>query len=713
MKGVAPLPIRTLDGHITYSDGSEERILQILRGASDRSSDSDELAASITDWPSRYHLSRQRANLLRPLRVGPGIRILEIGAGTGILSRHLGETGARVVALEGSIDRARAAALRCAGLDTVEVVCGSLASFEDQEGFDLVCIVGVLEYSASGVGGSATHQDFLARAASLRRPDGALLVAIENQIGVKYLVGHQEDHLGLPWIGVEDYPGNHGIRTFTRRVLSRLLAAAGVPEQTWLYPFPDYKLPSVVLSDALYELPDAPNLVDQLVRRPAAAGSARDLLCDDRRAHRVLVEAGLGRDVANSFLVIAAASGTVPPFLPDPAVLAWRLGDDRRRCWRRQLELRRSGGGLTIRSSPGGCGAVPAREGWLVHDPAKDEAYVVGRTLEQLALEACHRGDTAALEETLRSWCGFLDRQVVPHARGDDLGHPFAPTRDGVRLPGEHLDVALSNFVRGDDGLHFIDREWQALGGVEPVLVMARALWLFAQDLIRSGVDHPWCDDATVDELTTRLAELCGIDAAPYILDRVRSAEAELQHIVTGRSRDEIAGDLAWLGGQSRASSEVAAGLPFRSLRQQVSSLSQRLADLQEQSAAREHELREQSAAREHELREQSAAREHELREQSLAREHELREQLQAQSLAREHELNHQLGETWEAAERLRGDLAVAREHLQGTLRELEAHKTELDSAREELEMWRRSRQAFDRKLPVRFYHAVRRLLGR
>jgi uncharacterized protein (DUF3084 family) len=61
----------------------------------------------------------------------------------------------------------------------------------------------------------------------------------------------------------------------------------------------------------------------------------------------------------------------------------------------------------------------------------------------------------------------------------------------------------------------------------------------------------------------------------------------------------------------------------------------------------------------------------------------------------------------------LRGDLAVAREHLQGTLRELEAHKTELDSAREELEMWRRSRQAFDRRLPVRVYHSLRRMLGR
>jgi len=105
-----PLPVRILEGHIPYRDGSEERILEVLTAASDRSSDSDELAAAITDWPSRYHLSRQRASLLRPLRLGPGLRILEIGAGTGVLSRYLAETGAQVVALEGSVERARAAA---------------------------------------------------------------------------------------------------------------------------------------------------------------------------------------------------------------------------------------------------------------------------------------------------------------------------------------------------------------------------------------------------------------------------------------------------------------------------------------------------------------------------------------------------------------------------------------------------------------------------
>ena len=230
--------IRLLDGHLSYRDGSEDRVLEILRRASDRSSDSDELAAAVTDWPSRYHLSRQRANLLRPLRLGPGMRVLEVGAGTGAISRYLGETGAEVVALEGNLERARAAAVRCSDLANVEVVCGPLASFEDPDGFDLVCVVGVLEYAASGAGGSSDHQAFLNRAAWLIRSGGGLLLAIENQIGVKYLLGYHEDHLGLPWVGIDGYRGDHGIRTFTRTALRAMLAAAGLSNQTWFFPFP-------------------------------------------------------------------------------------------------------------------------------------------------------------------------------------------------------------------------------------------------------------------------------------------------------------------------------------------------------------------------------------------------------------------------------------------------------------------------------------------
>lgn len=666
MSGLEPVPIRILDGHVGYQDGAEDRILEILRAADDRSTESDELSRRITDWPSRYHLSRQRANLLRPLRLGPGLRILEIGAGTGVLSRFLAESGAEVVALEGHLDRARATAARCAGLANVEVVCGPLEEFDDPDGFDLVCLVGVLEYSASGAGAGTAHQEFLRRAAALRRPGGAVLVAIENQIGIKYLLGYREDHLGLPWIGIEGYPGDHGIRTFSRRVLGDMLAAAGLPAQSWFFPFPDYKLPSVVLAEGLYDLPDAANVVDQMVRHPIDdQGEQRSLICNDRLAHRVLLEAGLGREIANSFLVLAAAPGELSAVLPDPEILAWRLGDDRSSRWRRRLALHRGSRGLVIRTvDEPGSGAVHTA-GWLLHDPVKDERFILGKTVEQLALDACDHGDSKGLEDALASWRWYLDRQLTQRSAGESRSHPFLALDDDPRLPGEYLDVALSNFVLGEDGIHFIDREWQAHGGVAPRLVMARALWLFARDVIWTGVEHPWPDATTIDELATRLGELCGLDAGPRVLEGMRAAEIELQHLVTGRSREEIAVDLAWLARQSRVSVEVCAALPLTRLREEVLGVASRLREVEEASRRREVEL--------------SGA----------------------------------LAEARDVGERLRGDLDFAREHLEGTRRELEAHRAELESARAELQMWREARQAFERKLPVRLVHSVRRLLGR
>ena len=564
--------IRLLDGHLSYRDGSEDRVLEILRRASDRSSDSDELAAAVTDWPSRYHLSRQRANLLRPLRLGPGMRVLEVGAGTGAISRYLGETGAEVVALEGNLERARAAAVRCSDLANVEVVCGPLASFEDPDGFDLVCVVGVLEYAASGAGGSSDHQAFLNRAAWLIRSGGGLLLAIENQIGVKYLLGYHEDHLGLPWVGIDGYRGDHGIRTFTRTALRAMLAAAGLSNQQWFFPFPDYKMPTVVLAEELYRLAESPDLVDQLIRRPAGDTGERALLVDDRRAHRILVEAGIGPEVANSFLVVAAPGSAAPSFLPDSGVLAWRLGDDRRGAWRRHLELSRTANGLRIRTSPSAAREPSKAADWLVHDPAKDEPYLIGPTIEEMAIEACERGDQAALKDALCSWRWYLDQHAV--ARTDDgEEHPFLAANDDPRLPPEFLDVAMSNFVLDGDGLHFIDREWRSPAGVGAYLVMARALWLLAVQIIRSGADHPWPDETTVDQLAAGLGELCELDVKPRILDRVAAAEVELQHLVTSRDRESLATDLGWLRDRSRINSGVAGTLPFTRLEARIDDL--------------------------------------------------------------------------------------------------------------------------------------------
>src|SRR5688500_6833357 len=86
-----PYGVSVLRAGLAYADGAEASVLAHLTGCADRSDGSDEVAAGICDWPTRYHFSPARSNLLRPLRVVPGMRVLDVGCGTGVLARWLAD----------------------------------------------------------------------------------------------------------------------------------------------------------------------------------------------------------------------------------------------------------------------------------------------------------------------------------------------------------------------------------------------------------------------------------------------------------------------------------------------------------------------------------------------------------------------------------------------------------------------------------------------
>ena len=134
---------------IDYSDGeeTEQQLQHIIDTASDISSLSPELRQHCADWPTTYHLSSLRANILRPFEITEDHDVLEIGAGCGALSRYLGECGASVLALEGSLRRAGIARSRTRDLDNVTVVAEILSAFETPQKFDVVTLIGVLELS--------------------------------------------------------------------------------------------------------------------------------------------------------------------------------------------------------------------------------------------------------------------------------------------------------------------------------------------------------------------------------------------------------------------------------------------------------------------------------------------------------------------------------------------------------------------------------------
>ncbi len=538
-----------------WRDGSEERLLAVLRSATDRSTASDELASHITDWPSRYHLDRRRTNLLRPLEVGPGMTVLDVGAGTGVNSRYLAEAGASVVAVEGDALRAEMAGVRCQGLD-VDVRVGdatSVSAATDPDGFDLVACIGVLEYSGTDPG------TFLAHLASLVRPGGALVVAIENQMGLAYWLGANEDHLGKPFVGLAGYPGDTGgIRTHSRTGLATLLSSAGMSAQHWLYPFPDYKLPVAILTDDAYRVPDAVEFVDQIVGPPVDRLRMSTTAGPDSRAsHRELIAAGLGPDMANSFLVVAGADQGAVDSACGGDVLAWRFTGDRRSCFMQERRVTSAGGRSVIdrrRSFPHD--PLPTEPSWLMlqSTPGEPVDYLSGPNLEQAALACLRAHDLTGLGDVLSRFNSFLTGLASPAPPGV-APHPYLPAGSAAVLPRDCVDLGLDNLVPlGDEGgLSLVDDEWSVDGGVDRELATIRAIWKLAWVTVASGTDHPWPATATVDEIAVSLIGLLPGDVGADPLERLYAAEAELLAVVTGGTATEHLENLRTAGRRSVA----------------------------------------------------------------------------------------------------------------------------------------------------------------
>ena len=537
--------IRSVGLGVPYADGGEDRLLGVIASAEDRSATSDELARSIRDWVTRYHLSRLRGNIVESVAFPPAARVVDVGAGTGTIARSLGERGLTVTALEGTFDRARVAAVRCADLPNVEVIHGTVGDYQDRGTFDAAVIIGVLEYSGSFQGGAAGPAAFLGQVRSLLRPDGVIILAIENRFGLKYLQGYAEDHVGRPWVGIDGYATSGGIRTWSRRALRGLLVEAGFPCQRWRYPFPDYKLPTLVLDETAYQEPDAVTLIDGLVRQPVRdMANPRTLQRDDRAAHQGFLEAGLGEDVANSFLVIAGSSEPeLERYAPSDGPLAWLYGDERASRWLRRRTVDREDGGRVV-VMKGEPGSVVA--GDLLQVRPGREAFVTGATLEQELKDVLAADGVAGATPLLRAWVAAIDAErdqwssgtaAQPRPRrataaGPAAGPatPFGPLHARDALPGSMIDLIPANFIRSPGGrLTRIDREWQVASVVDRNIALLRGLWYFTGMIINGSWPCPWPPGTPIRQMVDALAEAAGIAHDDALFERFRLAEFWLQ----------------------------------------------------------------------------------------------------------------------------------------------------------------------------------------
>lgn len=227
---------------------------------------------------------------------------MEIGCGMGAITSVLCDECKDVTAVELSRKRATATLLRCREKENLEIIVGNLNDIEFEKKFDYITLIGVLEYQGTYTESTNPYMDFLVKIKQLLKPDGKLLVAIENQYGLKYWCGMPEDHVGIPFEGINQYRDvERGGRTFSKTALDTLIKESGFHNTYFYYPYPDYKLPTVIYSQDV--LPSKKDTINSENFRDYSSTDKNTLIANEKKLYTDIVENGVFEFFANSFLV--------------------------------------------------------------------------------------------------------------------------------------------------------------------------------------------------------------------------------------------------------------------------------------------------------------------------------------------------------------------------------------------------------------------------
>ena len=444
--GRVTLDLSLYPGKDLYSDGPvEEELLQIAKNHKEE--ELNQVIGEKASWPVLYHFSHIRQNILEWLPINKEHKVLEIGSGCGAITGILAKKAGEVTCIELSKMRSTINAFRNRDWENVRILVGNFQDIEEKltETYDYITLIGVFEYSEGYIGTEEPYVEMIRRISRHLKPGGKLVIAIENRLGLKYWAGCTEDHVGKYFEGLEGYPKTRGVKTFSRKELSDILAQAGDFRMDFYYPYPDYKFPLTIYSDG--RLPKKGDLTDNFCNYDRV----RMQLFDEPKVYDSLVDAGLFPEFSNSFLVIVEKNqGLSTEREKTPKLLYTKYSNERSRSFDVRTDILKEGETFFVRKLPlyeEGKEHVENISRWYsllekeyekaglsLNRCEKDGEgvrleYVQGRTLEEYLDDLLEKGETEKAAECLSRY--------LEQVRGILKGGIFHMTEEFKEVFGE------------------------------------------------------------------------------------------------------------------------------------------------------------------------------------------------------------------------------------------------------------------------------------
>ena len=484
-------------GKDLYSDGAiEDEMLAISRDFAPE--EFNRVISERESWPILYHFSHIRENILSWLPFTGDEKVLEIGSGCGAVTGALCEKAKEVTCIELSMKRSKINAYRHRDQDNLKILVGNFQEIEKNltEKYDYITLIGVFEYGESYIQSEDPYVDFLKIISRHLKPDGKIILAIENKLGLKYWAGCTEDHFGTLFEGIQGYPNTKGVKTFSKKEFNAILQNAGNLKADWYYPYPDYKFPMSIHSDRHLPASGELNMKDYNFDR------LRLGLFQESQVYNTLLSNDLYPQFSNSFLLVI---GKEQPQM-EPVYVKFSNERDQKLSIYTEIS-QTADGALTVKK-------MPAQKNATEHvQKLETICEDLTRMYKEESIEVNHctlRGDCAELEYLTGITLEDKLDQLLEEGRTEELEtlfftyiqklknihekKPFEKTAEFVRVFGDvklradlmstdvsNIDFVPANIILSGDKVSVIDYEWTFTFPVPSQFLVYRMIFYYLE----------------------------------------------------------------------------------------------------------------------------------------------------------------------------------------------------------------------------------------
>lgn len=268
-----------------------------------RSEDYSEYLETVDNWWLFYHLSRLRESILNWYEFKEKSTLLEVGGELGALTGLFCDRCSQVAVTEKAAANAEIIARRYCNRKNLSVIACDIDDLPEEKfkrTFDYIVVGKELEYKGRGYWNPELYVSFLKKLTGWLKPDGKLLLISENRYGIKYLCGTRDHHTGIPFDGINKYPGGSEGYSFSRSELIEIIERTGFKQYKFFYPLPDSRFPQLIYTDA-YQ--DKRNINERLSFYDPAWDT---LLVPERSLYNDIMDNNVLHFLSNSFLIEAS-----------------------------------------------------------------------------------------------------------------------------------------------------------------------------------------------------------------------------------------------------------------------------------------------------------------------------------------------------------------------------------------------------------------------